>query len=59
MSGKKLINLIETPTYRDIYNPKYLIYCAFRNANKLEELRQKRNINDLLLIAKFAIGILC
>lgn len=66
MSGKELTDLIETPTYERrkgqnamgcseaYYDPCYLIYRAFDDAGRLEELRKKQNIDDLLLVATFA-----
>ena len=51
MSGKELIDLIENPSFKkregqnlmgcpeSMYDPKYLIYSAYKNAGKLNELR--------------------
>ena len=67
MSGKELTDLIEAPTYERrkgqnamgcseaYYDSYYLIYQAFDDAGKLEELRKKQNVDDLLLVATFAV----
>lgn len=66
MSGKELINLIENPSFKkregrnvmgcpeSMYDPNYLVYSAYHDRGKLNELSQKENIDDLLFVADYA-----
>lgn len=69
MSGKELIDLIESPSFKkregrnlmgcseSMYDPNYLVYSAYKEARKLDELSQKENIDDLLFIAGYAAEV--
>ena len=69
MSGKELIEKIEGPNYKKIkgqnimgcgecfYDPDYLIYSAFKEANKLDRLSQLENIDDLSIVAGWATEV--
>lgn len=69
MSGKELIDLIENPSFKkregqnlmgcseSMYDPNYLVYSAYKDARKLKKLREKENIDDLLLVASFAAEV--
>ena len=69
MTGKELIDFIESPNYEKIkghnimgcaecyYDPKYLIYRAFYDKNKLDELRKMENLDNLFIVADFATDV--
>lgn len=69
MTGQKLINMIESREYKKgkgrnsmgcleaYYDPCYLIYKAFEDKDKLEELRALQNIDNLILVAEFATSV--
>lgn len=69
MSGKELIDYIESPSYvkkkgrnimgcsESFYDPNYLVYSAYDYAGKLEELSKKENIDELLFVANWATEV--